>query len=566
MEEEKFVKKIFRFTIPHGWILACLMPVLGYVMFETTTGNLMSIRFDRALLNLVFYYLIYTFVFLVINRYRAAVIGTTAVLYLIAAVDYYVVQFKGSPLLLPQDLTAWKTAAAVLSGYQITPSRSVALGAVMMVCVIFLVCHMKVEKLRLKIRGIFAGVYVLFCGFWMTAFYKYDIKEPLADIEDDIFWWSLEGSYQDFGYATSTAIQVSSMFFEKPEDYSAAEVEKIEETIDYIPQPVSDTVPENLIVIMNESLSDMRVIGDFQTNEEFFPFLTSLEENTVKGNLYVQVFGGGTSNTEYEVLTGNSMAFLPYVISAFQAYCEPEEYGLAATLKDQGYTAVAMHPNLSGNWNRKTVYQYMGFDEFISSGGFLDAEHMRNYVTDMGDYQKLIERYEEKEEGEKLFIFNVTMQNHGGYEYAADDFQEEIWVTDDLAGYEQADRYLSLMKKSDEAFEYLVSYFEAVEEPTMIVMFGDHQGAVETEFYEGLYGKPMNELSAEEADLQYVTPLVIWTNYEMESGRIEQISANYLGSLILEMANLELTPYNRLLLETRQEIPAFGKNGYYLAD
>ena len=100
----------------------------------------------------------------------------------------------------------------------------------------------------------------------------------------------------------------------------------------------------------------------------------------------------------------------------------------------------------------------------------------------------------------------------------------------------------------------------------MIVMFGDHQGAVETEFYEGLYGKPMNELSAEEADLQYVTPLVIWTNYEMESGRIEQISANYLGSLILEMANLELTPYNRLLLETRQEIPAFGKNGYYLAD
>ena len=133
MEEEKFVKKIFRFTLPHGWILACLMPVLGYVMFETTTGNLMSIRFDRALLNLVFYYLIYTFVFLVINRYRAAVIGTTAVLYLIAAVDYYVVQFKGSPLLLPQDLTAWKTAATVLSGYQITPSRSVVLGAVMMV-------------------------------------------------------------------------------------------------------------------------------------------------------------------------------------------------------------------------------------------------------------------------------------------------------------------------------------------------------------------------------------------------------------------------------------------------
>lgn len=173
----------------------------------------------------------------------------------------------------------------------------------------------------------------------------------------------------------------------------------------------------------------------------------------------MQVFGGGTSNTEYEVLTGHSMALLPYVISAYQAYCRPEEYGMASTLKAQGYTAVAMHPNISGNWNRKNVYQYMGFDEFISSGGFQEAERLRNYVSDLGDYQRLIERYEEKEPGEKLFVFNVTMQNHGGYEEAFPDFRQEIQAGGDVAGYEQADRYLSLMKKSDEAFAYLLDYF-----------------------------------------------------------------------------------------------------------
>ena len=63
----------------------------------------------------------------------------------------------------------------------------------------------------------------------------------------------------------------------------------------------------------------------------------------------------------------------------------------------------------------------MGFDEFISSGGFQEAERLRNYVSDLGDYQRLIERYEEKEPGEKLFVFNVTMQNHGGYEEAFPD-------------------------------------------------------------------------------------------------------------------------------------------------
>lgn len=560
------MKKILHFTVPYGWILGCLAPVAGYVIFETTTGNLPAISFGRALMNIVFYYFLYALVYLIINRFRIAMIGTTSVLYLTAAVDYYVLQFKGSPLLLPQDLTAWKTAAAVVSNYEILPAASVLTGGILLLIFIFVFMHIKVKTLKWKKRGIYAAVYVLCSALWLTAFYKYDIKYTLTDIDDDVFWWSLEGSYRDFGYAVSTAILVKSMVFEKPEGYSAEAAEQAAENAQYTTHASTDTVPENLIVIMNESLADMRVISDFETNEEVFPFISSLQENTVKGNLYVQVFGGGTSNTEYEVLTGHSMSFLPYVISAFQAYCKPGEYGLVTTLKEQGYTAVAMHPNISGNWNRKNVYSYMEFDEFLSSGEFRESERLRDYVSDLGDYQRLIERYEEKEEGEKLFIFNVTMQNHGGYEHGADNFQEEIHVMGELAGYEQTDRYLSLMRKSDEAFAYLLDYFSNVQEPTMIVMFGDHQAAVETEFYEGLYGKPLSELTPEEADRRYITPLIIWTNYETQSGQIDKISANYLGSLILDMANLKLTPYNQVLMQTWEEIPAFGKNGYYMKD
>ena len=76
------------------------------------------------------------------------------------------------------------------------------------------------EKMNLKKRGIFAGSYAVLAAAWLIAFYQYDVKLPLADIDDDIFWWSLEGSYQDFGYATSTAILIKSMVFEKPEGYS----------------------------------------------------------------------------------------------------------------------------------------------------------------------------------------------------------------------------------------------------------------------------------------------------------------------------------------------------------
>lgn len=128
MKKER-LRKIRCFTIPHGWIFGLLMPVFGYGIFETTTGNLLSISFSRMLVNLAFYYLLYGLIYLVVNRFRIALSGTTVVLYLIAAVDYYVLQFKGSPLLLPEDLTAWRTAAAVASNYRITPSKSVILGA-----------------------------------------------------------------------------------------------------------------------------------------------------------------------------------------------------------------------------------------------------------------------------------------------------------------------------------------------------------------------------------------------------------------------------------------------------
>ena len=73
---------------------------------------------------------------------------------------------------------------------------------------------------------------------------------------------------------------------------------------------------------MNESFSDLNVLGDFTTNEDYMPYLHSLQngaENTVTGYLNVSVCGGNTANTEFEFLTGNSMAFLPqgkYSVSA----------------------------------------------------------------------------------------------------------------------------------------------------------------------------------------------------------------------------------------------------------
>ena len=68
---------------------------------------------------------------------------------------------------------------------------------------------------------------------------------------------------------------------------------------------------------MNETFADLNVVNHIKTNKEVMPFINSLKENTIKGHMLVSVFGGGTSNSEYEFLTGNSMAFLPKGTVAF---------------------------------------------------------------------------------------------------------------------------------------------------------------------------------------------------------------------------------------------------------
>ena len=85
------------------WLAAFAIPAFGYLMFETTTGNLLHISFPRAVINLLFYYFLYILVYLAVNRFRAAAAGTTVVLYILAAADYYVLQFKGAPLAAGSD-------------------------------------------------------------------------------------------------------------------------------------------------------------------------------------------------------------------------------------------------------------------------------------------------------------------------------------------------------------------------------------------------------------------------------------------------------------------------------
>ena len=156
------------------------------------------------------------------------------------------------------------------------------------------------------------------------------------------------------------------------------------------------------------------------------------------------------------------------------------------------------------------------------------------------------------------------MQNHSPYTAPADELGDPVHVVAEES-YPDVDTYLTEIRKSDQALEKLVSYFKEVDEPTVIVFFGDHQPKLADEFYQMVYGKTMDEMTGEEVMQFYHSNYLIWANFDIEEQEID-LSSNYLIPVMKEAVGMELTGYDQFLLELRKELPIVSLNGYWDTD
>ena len=370
------------------------------------------------------------------------------------------------------------------------------------------------------------------------------------------------------GIAVTFAMNLAYMSIDEPEGYDREEVKAVledyermgasglEEAGDNVNDDTADRMP-NIIVIMSEAFSDMASVADFTASEDYMPFIHSLQqgaENTITGDLQVSVCGGNTANSEFEFLTGNSMAFLPQGSIPYQQYLVDEIPSIPLYLKEMGYYTVAAHPYNASGWERNTVYPMLGFERSIFINEYDRSDKLRTYISDAACVDKIIQIFEEKEKGLPLFMFNVTMQNHGGYtdEYA--NFTPDISV--EGMNHTAVEQYLSLLKVSDAELKRLVTYFSQVEEETMIVFFGDHQpnDAVAGPLVK-LNGKNIKTFSGEELLTRYEVPYVIWANYDITEESDTDTSLNYLGLRMLEEAGIETYAYQNFLQELENTYP-----------
>lgn len=376
--------------------------------------------------------------------------------------------------------------------------------------------------------------------------------------------WEQKGTYRN-GYILNFALGVRDSFVLEPDGYSKDAVEALGKQYsgsESVPA-VSNTTEKKptIIAIMNESFSDLSVLGDLQTNEPLTPFIDSLQKNTIKGYALSSVFGAKTPNSEWEFMTGNSMAFLPSGSVVYQQYINKTPASIVTTLKDIGYTCVAMHPYYETGWSRNQVYPKLGFDEMHFMDDFDQSRILREYITDQEMYDKIIDRYESRASNENLFIMGITMQNHGGYADSYSNFHEEIYKTG--RSYTDVNQYLSLVHESDKAVQSLISYFKNVDDPVEIVFFGDHQPSLNSAFYQMMNGKGLSNLTMEELEDLYKVPFFIWTNYDSTEENVDITSIDYLSTMALKQAGIALPAYNQFLSDMMEVVPAINSRGYY---
>lgn len=556
------------------FIILLLLTLIVFILMQTAIScGIFLISPLKFFMNVIILAGLSSLLWMVTGNVKISITIVTVICYFVAIADHLVVQARSFEIQF-SDFSALGTAARVAGGYSFTLSTvtklAIVLGIVFLTFVIR--CRFPSHERSWKRTAFCLGsliatylcavvIYTQFCA----SFIGYQDK-----------YWMYRGSERN-GFLVNIIYSASATRVTVPEDYDAAVLEEeldiyLEAEDDGKGSLVESEKKPNVIVIMNETFSDVQNIAaymgkEMKTDVPVTPFLDSLsdkEPNIIKGHAIASVYGGNTANSELEFLTGQSIQFIPRNTVAYNLFMtELNSFSVVNNFNNAGYRTVGMHPEQPVNWQRDKIYSYFDFDEIYFMDDFTEGlgedGWYRDHVSDQAVYDKIIDLYENKEDGDPLFTFAVTMQNHGGYTTAGFDYTVNIEGYENYTGIRE---YLSCIKNSDEALKNLIGYFEAADEETIIVFFGDHQPSL-SNIASKFYG--LDDYSTvEDQQAKYAVPYLIWANYDIDCDRATSVtSINYLSSWLLDIVDSDLTDFQRFVKKVNTEVPMLNSMGWY---
>ena len=543
-------------------IFALVIPLGCFYTFETLTHQMSTMIELAKRLNIAFYYWLFLFVFFIAGRTSISMAICVSAIAIIGVGNYFVVMFRSNPI-VPWDIYSFETAMSVADYYVFSVDWALAEHIAMFILMLIVGVRTNIRLNKKILRPILTVAMCIPAYFYISYLWQ-DNLERNTGLNDTLF--NAKYMHSKDGFFVSFILDIHFLQIEEPKNYSdeyalsllnEQEVEKVE-----TPEELPD-----IIAIMDETFSDPAVLGEFETNKDYMPFVHSILRgevaNTISGYADVSVLGGNTANSEFEFLTGNSMAFFPNGSVPYLQYIRDGISTIVPQLEEYGYTTYGTHPYRAKGWNREFIYDLMGFDYRYFQGSFPFEDKLRNYVSDEADFKSILE-WRNNTEG-PFFMFNVTMQNHSNYGGDFDNFDLQIVAKfKNTYSNKYLNKYLSLMYETDQDVASLLSELSQSDRKTIVVFWGDHQpnDYVVRPIYKE-YGLDFDNQTYEQQQQRQKTPFFIWANYDIQEQTNVEISLNYLNILLFETAGLQLDEYQTFRKNLWQgQIPMMNAVGY----
>lgn len=470
-----------------------------------------------------------TLVFSELFRRRRAVLATTAILWVVLGIVQYIVIKDRTQPFCSVDILMLKDAFSLITIYytwpQIILMFAAGFGAILLVIALF-------SRMKRRERVNLPRALAVFVGFvLLTAMVAaLGIREGAFPRHFD----SLVDAYNDYGFATCFVFTFGQHGISRPQDYSPDTVTGIldeiaeEETADLV-YPVFDEddnlAHPNIVFVQLESFFDVGTIKGGAYSADPTPWFNRLCSRFPSGLLYVPTIGGGTANTEFEVITGLDLDFFgageyPYNTILQDTTCETMCYNL----KDYGYEATAMHNNRATFYSRNAVYPNLGFDRFVSLEYMKDVKYTPlGWARDACLTEEILTALDTTDARD--LVFCIAVESHGKYAetYEPKDGDIEVKALPEQIPLAPFQNFVNALPGTDRFLRALTLALLRFDEPTVVVAYGDHLPALELE----------NEMLS--TGSVYASRYVIWNNF---GGRFEapdleayRLNANLLKQL-----------------------------------
>ena len=511
-----------------------------------------------------------------LTRFAPLAMLLTAVLGCVpAAVNFYTLQLRGEPF-LPWDLMQVSEAAGVASaaGIHIQTSMivSLVLAALLTVGAFFL--YRGRQKLPWVRRlGGFAASAAVTCGMLFGVFLQPTVTQAIG-IQPDA--WMQDRYYRYYGVITSFLTNLTNLEITKPETYSEESVNTILDDVEagekYTTQPLypesyGATTPATevekqptIIYVMNESYWDVSELEEhgFVFDTDVSANLHALQQTSASGRAYSPSFGGGTCDVEFEALTGYSVSYLPNGSKPYQQHVTKPMFALPNYLKTQGYQTAAIHCFWAKYWSRDTAYPNLGFDDFISLEDMHHVQKVRKHywtsglVTDDTMADQIIQQYEtmKADSDAPIFLHAVTMQNHTNYNRDNYPDDERVKVIAHPVGIKPStigalEDFATGIRDADAMLGKLTAYFAQVDEPVILVFWGDHYNPIDSNY--DIF-TASGYASGESSDPRlHQTTLLMWSNYTDRPVDFGTIAAYDISPVMMNLYGLKQPIYFQYL-------------------